>query len=191
MCGEVSEVQSLNHRCAIGQISYINRYLELPLQRSESFYLTQLHCFLQLTALMFRQDILKHKRDVLVLSLSLPSQVIVKFFWIFFFHPVPDNPALANIELITDAGKSINLGPQHVFCDMPLTVRLDTHNVAVAAIKLSTFDEKMEVDAAMLSSGPGSPLCSSCQPLLYRVQRLPPFSSKAPSPVMQQTFTDR
>lgn len=126
-----------------------------------------------------------------MLLLSLPSHAIVKLFWTFFFYPVPDNPALANIELITEAGKSINLGPQHVFCDMPLTVRLDTHNVAVAAIKLCTFDEKMEIDAAMLSSGPGSPLCSDCQPLLYRVQRQPPFSSKAPSPVTQQTFTDR
>uniref|UniRef100_A0A3B5A9T4 Pappalysin 2 n=1 Tax=Stegastes partitus TaxID=144197 RepID=A0A3B5A9T4_9TELE len=92
--------------------------------------------------------------------------------------------------LITDAGKSINLGPQHVFCDMPLTMRLDTHNVAIAAIKLCTFDEKMEIDAAMLSSGPGSPLCSGCQPLLFRIQRQPAFTSKAPSPQTQQTFTD-
>uniref|UniRef100_A0A3P8SDJ0 Pappalysin 2 n=1 Tax=Amphiprion percula TaxID=161767 RepID=A0A3P8SDJ0_AMPPE len=83
---------------------------------------------------------------------------------------------IANIELITDTGKSMNLGPQHVFCDMPLTMRLDTHNVAIAAIKLCTFDEKMEIDAAMLSSGPGSPLCSGCQPLLYRIQRQPPFA---------------
>ncbi|XP_023117394.2 pappalysin-2 [Amphiprion ocellaris] len=101
-----------------------------------------------------------------------------------------NNPAIANIELITDTGKSINLGPQHVFCDMPLTMRLDTHNVAIAAIKLCTFDEKMEIDAAMLSSGPGSPLCSGCQPLLYRIQRQPPFASKPPAPQTHQTFTD-
>ncbi|XP_041847930.1 pappalysin-2 [Melanotaenia boesemani] len=100
------------------------------------------------------------------------------------------NPAIANIELITEAGKSINLGPQHVYCDIPLTMRLDTQNVAIAAIKLCTFDEKMEIDAAMLSSGPGSLLCSGCQPLLYRVQRQPPFTSKSPSPQTQQTFTD-
>lgn len=102
-----------------------------------------------------------------------------------------DNPALANIELITDTGKSIDLGPQHVFCDMPLTLRLDTHNAAIAAIKLCTFDEKMEIDAAMLSSGPGSPLCSGCQPLLYRIHRQPPFTSKPTSAQTQQTFTDR
>uniref|UniRef100_A0A3Q4GFM3 Pappalysin 2 n=1 Tax=Neolamprologus brichardi TaxID=32507 RepID=A0A3Q4GFM3_NEOBR len=107
------------------------------------------------------------------------------------FYPVADNPAIANIELISDTGKSINLGPQHVFCDLPLTMRLDTHNVAIAAIKLCTFDEKMEIDAAMLSSGPGSPLCSSCQPLLYHIRRQPPFTSKAPLPQTQQTFTDR
>nr|XP_046265023.1 pappalysin-2 [Scatophagus argus] len=99
------------------------------------------------------------------------------------------NPAIANVELITDMGKSVNLGPQHVFCDIPLTLRLDTHNAAIAAIKLCTFDEKMEIDAAMLSSGPGSPLCSSCQPLLYRIQRQPAFV-KPPSPQTQQTFTD-
>ncbi|CAJ1071461.1 pappalysin-2 [Xyrichtys novacula] len=100
------------------------------------------------------------------------------------------NPAVANIELITDTGKSIHLGPQHVFCDMPLTLRLDTHNAAITAIKLCTFDEKMEIDAAMLSSGPSSPLCSSCKPLLYRIQRLPPFTSKPPPPQTQLTFTD-
>ncbi|MEQ2284443.1 hypothetical protein AMECASPLE_021673, partial [Ameca splendens] len=100
------------------------------------------------------------------------------------------NPAVANIELITDAGNGIYLGPQHVFCDMPLTLRLDTNNVAISAIKLCTFDEKMEIDAAMLSSGPSSPLCSGCQPVLYRVQRQPPFTSKSPPPQMEQTFTD-
>ncbi|XP_005937051.1 pappalysin-2 [Haplochromis burtoni] len=101
-----------------------------------------------------------------------------------------NSPAIANIELISDTGKSINLGPQHVFCDLPLTMRLDTHNVAIAAIKFCTL-EIMEIDAAMLSSGPGSPLCSSCQPLLYHIRRQPPFSSKAPLPQTQQTFTDR
>nr|XP_019955585.1 PREDICTED: pappalysin-2 [Paralichthys olivaceus] len=100
------------------------------------------------------------------------------------------NPVIANIELITDMGKSINLGQQHVFCDMPLTLRLNTHNAAIAAIKLCTFDEKMEIDAAMLSSGPGSPLCSGCLPLLYWIQRQPPFNGKSPPPQTQQTFTD-
>ncbi|XP_034038636.1 pappalysin-2 [Thalassophryne amazonica] len=99
------------------------------------------------------------------------------------------NPSLANIELITDMGKVINLGPQHVFCDVPLTLRLNTHSAAIAAIKLCTFDEKMEIDAAMLSSGTGSPLCSGCRSLLYRIHRQPPFT-KSPSLQTQQTFTD-
>lgn len=100
-----------------------------------------------------------------------------------------NNPAIANIELITDKGNTLNLGPQHVFCDMPLTLRLNTNNAAVEAVKLSTFDEKLEIDAAMLSSGPGSPLCSGCQPLLYRVHRQPPFTSDPP-PQSKQTFKD-
>ncbi|XP_078791697.1 pappalysin-2 isoform X3 [Oryzias latipes] len=100
------------------------------------------------------------------------------------------NPAIANVELITETGESIKLGPQHVFCDVPLTMRLNTHNAAIEAIKLSTFDEKMEIDAVMLSSDPRSPLCSGCQPLLYQVQRQPPFTSKFHSPQTKQTFTD-
>ncbi|KAF7222859.1 pappalysin 2 [Nothobranchius furzeri] len=100
------------------------------------------------------------------------------------------NPALANIELITEEEKSISLGPQHVFCDMPLTIHLDTHKVAIAAVKLCTFDDKMEIDAVMLSSGPGSSFCSGCQPLLYRIQRQPPFTSTSLSAQTQQTFTD-
>lgn len=103
----------------------------------------------------------------------------------------PDNPALADVELITATGKSINLGPQHIFCDMPFTLRLDTRGLAVAAVKLCTFDEKMEVDAAMLSSGPSSPLCSRCRPLLYQIQRQPPFAGQTPPPQIRQTFTDR
>ncbi|XP_030016504.1 pappalysin-2 [Sphaeramia orbicularis] len=101
-----------------------------------------------------------------------------------------NNPAISNIELITDKGKIINLGPQHIFCDMPLTLSLDTNSAPIAAIKLCTFDEKMEIDAAMLSSGPGSPRCSGCQPLLYRIHRQPPFTGKNPPAQTQQTFTD-
>uniref|UniRef100_A0A3Q2YZ81 Pappalysin 2 n=1 Tax=Hippocampus comes TaxID=109280 RepID=A0A3Q2YZ81_HIPCM len=92
-----------------------------------------------------------------------------------------NNPAIADIQLITDSGKTIHLGPQHVFCDMLFTLRLDTNNVAISAVKLCTFDEKMEIDAAMLSSGPGSHLCSGCQPFLYRVHRRPPFTGKLPT----------
>uniref|UniRef100_A0A8C6TTY6 Pappalysin 2 n=1 Tax=Neogobius melanostomus TaxID=47308 RepID=A0A8C6TTY6_9GOBI len=97
-----------------------------------------------------------------------------------------NNPAIADIELITERGAAIRLGPQHVFCDMPLTLRLNTNSAAVEAVRLSTFDEKMEIDAVMLSSGPSNPLCAVCKPLLYRVHRQPPFP-KVPPAQRQQT----
>uniref|UniRef100_A0A4W5Q691 Pappalysin 2 n=1 Tax=Hucho hucho TaxID=62062 RepID=A0A4W5Q691_9TELE len=99
-----------------------------------------------------------------------------------------DNQAIANIELITDTDESFDMGPQHVFCDVPLTLRVHTEK-RVAAVKLSTFDEKMEIDAILFTSGPHNPLCSSCQPLIYRVVRQPAFSGD----LVQQTlltFTD-
>ncbi|CAB1326200.1 unnamed protein product, partial [Coregonus sp. 'balchen'] len=107
-----------------------------------------------------------------------------------FLHPVVPNSltAIANIELITDTDESLDMGPQHVFCDVPLTLRVHTEK-RVAAVKLSTFDEKMEIDAILLTSGPHNPLCSSCQPLIYRVVRQPAFSGD----LVQQTlltFTD-
>ncbi|TNM97688.1 hypothetical protein fugu_013934 [Takifugu bimaculatus] len=100
-----------------------------------------------------------------------------------------NNPALANIELIRDGKQSIHLGPQHVFCDMPLTLRLDTRNTTIAAIKLYTFDEKLEIDAVMLASGPENPLCSGCSPLHYKIEREPAFT-QPPPPQTQHTFTD-
>ena len=114
----------------------------------------------------------------------------VSFPFLLFVLNLLDNPAVADIELITDGAQIIHLGPQHVFCDMPLTTRLDTGNTTITAIKLRTFDERLEIDAVMLSSGPGNPLCSSCLPLRYRVERHPAFS-RAPEPQTQHTFTDR
>uniref|UniRef100_A0A8C5I363 Sushi domain-containing protein n=1 Tax=Gouania willdenowi TaxID=441366 RepID=A0A8C5I363_GOUWI len=117
-----------------------------------------------------------------------------------FLHPVVPHDLTLWVTYISaseyqphrthNKGKSITLGSQHVFCDMPLTIRLDTYNVPIEAIKLFTFDEKMEIDAAMLSSGPGSILCSDCRPRMYHVQRQPPFTSSWPPPQTQQTFTD-
>ncbi|KAM8849560.1 pappalysin-2 [Spinachia spinachia] len=124
------------------------------------------------------------------LTLKFLHPIIPQMLTLWVTYVSSNNPALADVELITAAGKSINLGPQHIFCDMPFTLRLDTQGLAVAAVKLATFDEKMEVDAAMLSSGPGSPLCSGCRPLLYRIQRLPPFAGQSPPPQTGQTFTD-
>ncbi|XP_030629408.1 pappalysin-2 [Chanos chanos] len=120
-----------------------------------------------------------------------------------FLHPVvPDsltvwvtyisanNQAISNIELITDTGESVHTGPQHVFCDVPLTLHLQTKR-RVGALKICTFDKKMEIDAVLLSSRPHNPLCSSCRPLRYRVHRHPPFRrDRKPPSVNQPTFTD-
>ncbi|XP_067108655.1 pappalysin-2 [Osmerus mordax] len=109
--------------------------------------------------------------------------------WVTYISTDYHHQAIANIELITDTAESLELGPQHVFCDMPLTLRLSTHK-KVVAVRLFTFDEKMEIDAIMLSSGPRNPLCSGCRPLSYRVQRKPQFH-KDPARQTEQTFTDR
>ena len=118
-------------------------------------------------------------RESLYLSITSPAVFTTDY----------HQQAIANIELITDTAESLELGPQHVFCDMPLTLRLSTHT-RVVAVRLFTFDEKMEIDAIMLSSGPRNPLCSGCQPLSYRVQRKPQFH-KEPARQTEQTFTDR
>ncbi|KAM6948741.1 LOW QUALITY PROTEIN: pappalysin-2 [Aplochiton taeniatus] len=100
-----------------------------------------------------------------------------------------DNQAIANIQLLTERGGAIDLGPQRVFCDVPLTLRPRTRQ-RVAAVKICTFDERMGVDAAMLSSGPRATLCHGCRPLEYRLLRQPPFV-EPPSGQTGAWFTDR
>uniref|UniRef100_A0A8C8RBA6 Pappalysin 2 n=1 Tax=Pelusios castaneus TaxID=367368 RepID=A0A8C8RBA6_9SAUR len=91
-----------------------------------------------------------------------------------------DSPkALSDIEILTEHGESIHLGPLDTFCDTPLTVRLNI-NKKVSGVKIYTFDERMEIDAALLTSMPQSPLCSSCKPVRYRILRDPPFASGSP-----------
>uniref|UniRef100_A0A674C6P6 Pappalysin 2 n=1 Tax=Salmo trutta TaxID=8032 RepID=A0A674C6P6_SALTR len=123
-----------------------------------------------------------------VLMLSFLHPVVPDSLTVWVTYVSADNQAIANIELITDTDESFDMGPQHVFCDVPLTLRVHTEK-RVAAVKLSTFDEKMEIDAILFTSGPHNPLCSSCQPLIYRVVRQPAFSGD----LVQQTlltFTD-
>ncbi|XP_038860479.1 pappalysin-2-like [Salvelinus namaycush] len=124
-----------------------------------------------------------------VLMLRFLHPVVPDSLTVWVTYVSADNQAIANIELITDTDESLDMGPQHVFCDVPLTLRVHTEK-RVAAVKLSTFDEKMEIDAILFTSGPHNPLCSSCQPLIYRVVRQPAFSGD----LVQQTlltFTDR
>ncbi|KAJ8406181.1 hypothetical protein AAFF_G00304120 [Aldrovandia affinis] len=118
-----------------------------------------------------------------------------------FLHPVvPDSltvwvtyisantQAIANIEFLTESGESLNSGPQHAFCDTPLTLRLHTYK-RVTGVKICTFDEKMEIDAVLLTSRPQNPFCSGCRPLQYHLLRYPPLP-EGPAQQSQLSFTD-
>ncbi|XP_069497247.1 pappalysin-2 [Ambystoma mexicanum] len=98
---------------------------------------------------------------------------------------------LSDLEVLTEHGESIRLGPMDTFCDMPLTVKLAIDQ-KVSGVRVYTFDERMEIDAALLTSKPRSPLCSVCSPVAYRVFRDPPFNKESFLTVTHpnQTFTD-
>ncbi|XP_039618674.1 pregnancy-associated plasma protein A, pappalysin 1a [Polypterus senegalus] len=81
-----------------------------------------------------------------------------------------------NIEVLTVSGNNVSLGPQNIFCEVPLTVKLLVSE-KVYGIKVFTMDEGLEIDAALLTSLPNTPLCSQCRPIQYTVVRNPPFSS--------------
>ncbi|XP_051556019.1 pappalysin-2-like [Myxocyprinus asiaticus] len=120
-----------------------------------------------------------------------------------FLHPVlPDSltvwvtytsaniKPITNIVFILENGESVHTGPKHAFCDIPLTLHVHISK-KVKAIKISTFDKKLEIDAVLLTSRPQNPLCSSCRPLLYRVLREPPIrEDQSPVVVRQPTYTD-
>ncbi|XP_076828238.1 pappalysin-2 [Brachyhypopomus gauderio] len=122
---------------------------------------------------------------------------------LYFQHPVvPDtltvwityistsSPAVSNLEFLLDSGGSISAGSFHSLCDVPLTVRADTSS-RVRAVKICTFDKKLEIDAVLLTSRPGEALCSACKPLLYRVSRDPPIREDwGPVVLTGTTFTD-
>ncbi|XP_078472099.1 pappalysin-1-like [Lampetra planeri] len=104
-----------------------------------------------------------------------------------------------DLVLLLANGTAVSLGPHKVSCDVPLTVRVPPMAVggaeepAIAGLRLHTFDEKLEVDAAALSSGPRSELCRRCRPLRYEVAREPPFRGRWPSMVsdLRREFVDR
>ncbi|XP_014807790.1 PREDICTED: pappalysin-1 [Calidris pugnax] len=103
--------------------------------------------------------------------------------WVTFVSPDWDSSGVVNdIKLLTVSGKNISLGPQNVFCDIPLTIKLDAGQVGeeVYGIQIYTLDEHLEIDAAMLSSVPHSTLCADCKPIQYKVVRDPPFQSGSP-----------
>uniref|UniRef100_A0A663M1Y6 Pappalysin 2 n=1 Tax=Athene cunicularia TaxID=194338 RepID=A0A663M1Y6_ATHCN len=111
-----------------------------------------------------------------------------------FLHPVyPDSltlwttylstgspKALSDIEVLTEQGESIHLGPLDTFCDVPFTVKLNIPR-KVSGVKIYTFDERMEIDTALLTSMPHSTVCSTCKLIQYRVLRDPPFANGSPA----------
>uniref|UniRef100_A0A673GA85 Pappalysin-2-like n=1 Tax=Sinocyclocheilus rhinocerous TaxID=307959 RepID=A0A673GA85_9TELE len=120
----------------------------------------------------------------------VPDSLTVWITYTSFFFPT-DQKAIANIVLITENGEMLHTGPQHAFCDIPLSLHLHTSK-KVKAVKISTFDKKLEIDAVLLTSRPQNPLCSGCRPLLYRVLREPPIrEDQSPVIVKQPTYTDR
>ncbi|XP_075762103.1 pappalysin-1 isoform X1 [Pelodiscus sinensis] len=103
--------------------------------------------------------------------------------WVTFVSTDWDSSGAVNdIKLLTISGKNISLGPQNIFCDIPLTIKLNAKQVAekVYGIQIYTLDEHLEIDAAMLSSIPQSLLCADCRPIQYKVVRDPPFQTGSP-----------
>ncbi|XP_075396602.1 pappalysin-2 [Tenrec ecaudatus] len=99
--------------------------------------------------------------------------------------------ALSDMEILMEHQKSVHLGPLNVFCDTPLTIKLHVDG-KVLGVKVYTFDEQMEIDAALLTSQPQSSLCSGCRPVSYQVHREPPFATGLPVVIKdhRRKFTD-
>ncbi|KAG8436836.1 hypothetical protein GDO86_007790 [Hymenochirus boettgeri] len=100
--------------------------------------------------------------------------------------------SVSDLEVLLEHGETIHLGMMDAFCDIPLTVRL-TPDQNVTGFRIYTYDERMEIDAALLVSTPNNPLCSACKPVRYRVLRKPPFQKKHQGiwTQSQQFFTDK
>ncbi|XP_010876234.3 pregnancy-associated plasma protein A, pappalysin 1a [Esox lucius] len=114
--------------------------------------------------------------------------------WVTFFSPEETAlPVIHNILLLTVSGNNVSLGPSNVFCDTPLTLKLDVED-EVYGVQFFTMEQHLEIDATLLASKPDCPLCRHCQPLLHRLLRRPPFS-QAPRGVLLndpiRRYTDR
>ncbi|KAB0376892.1 hypothetical protein FD755_011336, partial [Muntiacus reevesi] len=119
-----------------------------------------------------------------------PVQADTLTLWVTYLS-MDSSPALFDTEILLEHQKSVHLGPLDTFCDVPLTIKLHVDG-KVMGVKVYTFDERMEIDAALLTSQPHSPLCSGCRPVRYQVLREPPFASGLPVVVMHphRKFTD-
>lgn len=114
--------------------------------------------------------------------------------WVTFLsHEERALPAIHNILLLTVSGNSISLGPSTVFCDTPLTLKLDIEE-EVYGVQFYTMEQHLEIDATLLTSKPDCKLCSHCQPLQYRLLRQPAFTH-APNGLLliepTRRYTDR
>uniref|UniRef100_A0A672G8D1 Pregnancy-associated plasma protein A, pappalysin 1a n=1 Tax=Salarias fasciatus TaxID=181472 RepID=A0A672G8D1_SALFA len=99
--------------------------------------------------------------------------------WVTFFSPEETAlPAIHNILLLTVNGNNISLGPSNVFCDTPLTLKLDIEE-EVYGVQFYTMEQHLEIDATLLASKPDCALCRHCQPLRYRLLRQPRTLSDA------------
>ncbi|XP_061239267.1 pappalysin-2 [Bos javanicus] len=119
-----------------------------------------------------------------------PVQADTLTLWVTYLS-MGSSPVLFDTEILLEHQKSVHLGPLDTFCDTPLTIKLHVDG-KVVGVKVYTFDERMEIDAALLTSQPHSPLCSGCRPVKYQVLREPPFASGLPVVVTHplRKFTD-
>ncbi|XP_023816397.1 pappalysin-1 isoform X1 [Oryzias latipes] len=96
--------------------------------------------------------------------------------WVTFFSPEETTlPAIHNILLLTVSGRNISLGPSNVFCDTPLTLKLDVQE-EVYGVQFYTMEQNLEIDATLLTSKRDCKLCRHCQLLRYRLLRHPAFT---------------
>ncbi|XP_025857033.1 pappalysin-2 [Vulpes vulpes] len=107
-----------------------------------------------------------------------PVQADTLTLWVTYLS-MDSSQALFDTEILLEHQDSVHLGPLDTFCDTPLTIKLHVDG-KVSGVKVYTFDERMEIDAALLTSQPHSPLCSGCRPVKYQVLREPPFANGLP-----------
>ncbi|XP_044904337.1 pappalysin-2 isoform X1 [Felis catus] len=119
-----------------------------------------------------------------------PVQADTLTLWVTYLS-MDSSQALFDTEILLEHQESVHLGPLDTFCDTPLTIKLHVDG-KVSGVKVYTFDERMEIDAALLTSQPHSPLCSGCRPVRYQVLREPPFANGLPMVVTNphRKFTD-
>ncbi|KAB0351499.1 hypothetical protein FD754_016356, partial [Muntiacus muntjak] len=112
--------------------------------------------------------------------------------WVTFVSTDWDSSGAVNdIKLLGVNGNNISLGPQDIFCDVPLTIKLRDVGEEVYGVQIYTLDEHLEIDAAMLTSVADSPLCLECKPLRYKVVRDPPLQVDVASTLhFGRRFTD-